>query len=167
MQILCFDVKKYIKVLILFAKTKYIVYLCLTKQNINIYIMKNVRTIKDSTFYYEDAMDMANHYAETLQEKGIEVFIEDATADCSSMPCPPELGTWSGETSAILVYSFDDDTADMLIAYHIGMNPEIELLAEEINQAMAAEDYNEANILVQRAKQLGVYDELTKFVKCL
>lgn len=79
--------------------------------------MKNARTIKDSTYFYEDAIKIANEYAASLKERDIEVFIEDATADCDSMPCPRELGTWSGETSAISVYSFDDDTADLLVAY--------------------------------------------------
>lgn len=88
--------------------------------------MKHTRTIKDSTYYYEDAMDMANNYVEDLKEKGIEAFIEDATADCDTMPCPRELGSWSGETSAISVYSYDDDTADMLIAYWTSKSADID-----------------------------------------
>ena len=44
-------------------------------------------------------------------------IVEDRSADCEAFPCPPEIGSWSGEVCALYVCNFDTQEEIFACAY--------------------------------------------------
>lgn len=56
---------------------------------------------RESAYSYEEASAKVQSYVNSYEYK---CYVREGAADCSAFPCPKELDTWSGETSAIYVY---------------------------------------------------------------
>lgn len=62
--------------------------------------------MKEAYLNYEDAQERVN---ELVAYFGEGTYAEESAVDCDYVPCPNELGTWSGTTSGWFIYNADDE----------------------------------------------------------
>lgn len=79
--------------------------------------------MRTSVINYRDAV---NEVKEWFKGEGLEwngekylgnFMIEDRSADCDAFPCPCGLDSWSGETSALYIYDYEENEEKFAVAY--------------------------------------------------
>ncbi len=87
--------------------------------------------MRESFYFYEDAQELVNDFVKDYEGN---CYVEEGSASCSSFPCPQELDTWGGETSAIYVYDEDSNEELLSVAYWTDKASEVEWLKSQENE---------------------------------
>lgn len=87
--------------------------------------------MRKSVMTYDEAKELVNDFVESAKEEGMNVYVEERSADCEAFPCPRELDGWQGETNAICVYDEDANEEVYAVAYW-GVPLEAKLTGREI-----------------------------------